>query len=586
MRRSCRPASGWSPKITVPDGHTPPDRLDDLHIRTLRALARAIYSRVGVEPRRPDLVCAYALELGMRLGLPERDVRALEAAAALSCIGCLAAPQAYSPEAEQTPFSHDAAAYPEVAAAVLQSADYLADVTAAVRSHREHWDGAGDPDGLKEETIPLAARILAVAGRLAELTAAGGDLGLPSSALGKLLSGSGTEFDPEIVRVAAADYAALERVSRAVGAAACEAPAAIASARDRERGTWRLLQELGNSLGLSDTLFTLDRGLSGVVPFDAIVVYLLRDGLLVPFYARGENSQLFVSTDMQAVEGAIAWAAKRRALVFNGDPSAEPGYAHNPERTRPLRSMTALPMEDSGELVGILALYCFEPEAFEPSSLGSLLVVRNKAQHAIKNALAYESALRSAAEDALTGLPNTRALFLRLDAELARLRRTPAPLGVLVCELKGLDAAETKFGREAVRRLIHATASGLRGICREEDCVARTGDEFVLVLLGFSAAGFAEKRTLIGHLLSDVSEKELGAPLIETKIAAAFYPEDASDAEGLLACAESRLRQPANDAAGPSHFGARIAELGAVIESFGVTVTTSDPVCEVKEDEN
>ena len=36
------------------------------------------------------------------------------------------------------------------------------DVHAIIRSHHERWDGAGYPDGLRAEQIPLGARIVAL----------------------------------------------------------------------------------------------------------------------------------------------------------------------------------------------------------------------------------------------------------------------------------------------------------------------------------------------------------------------------------------------------------------------------------------
>ena len=42
----------------------------------------------------------------------------------------------------------------------------LAPMAAAVRAHHERWDGAGFPDGLKGEQIPLLGRIIAVASSL------------------------------------------------------------------------------------------------------------------------------------------------------------------------------------------------------------------------------------------------------------------------------------------------------------------------------------------------------------------------------------------------------------------------------------
>jgi response regulator RpfG family c-di-GMP phosphodiesterase len=36
------------------------------------------------------------------------------------------------------------------------------DLAKAVLAHHEHWDGSGYPKGLKEDEIPLTARIIAV----------------------------------------------------------------------------------------------------------------------------------------------------------------------------------------------------------------------------------------------------------------------------------------------------------------------------------------------------------------------------------------------------------------------------------------
>jgi cyclic di-GMP phosphodiesterase len=71
-----------------------------------------------------------------------------------------------------------------------------------VRSHHERWDGAGYPNGLAGEDIPLSARIFAVADALDAMTsdrpyrsALGWD-----AATEELLAQAGTQFDPQVVR--------------------------------------------------------------------------------------------------------------------------------------------------------------------------------------------------------------------------------------------------------------------------------------------------------------------------------------------------------------------------------------------------
>jgi two-component system, cell cycle response regulator len=77
----------------------------------------------------------------------------------------------------------------------------VADAAPGIRHHHEHWDGSGYPDQLGGETIPIEARIVAVADAYAH--AVGDDL--PSNpaqrlaAAERLAEGAGTELDPTLV---------------------------------------------------------------------------------------------------------------------------------------------------------------------------------------------------------------------------------------------------------------------------------------------------------------------------------------------------------------------------------------------------
>jgi putative nucleotidyltransferase with HDIG domain len=71
-----------------------------------------------------------------------------------------------------------------------------------VRWHHEWWNGAGYPDALEREQIPLAARILRVADTYAALTDSRPYSVAISAAEAKryLIEWSGIEFDPKVVK--------------------------------------------------------------------------------------------------------------------------------------------------------------------------------------------------------------------------------------------------------------------------------------------------------------------------------------------------------------------------------------------------
>ena len=84
---------------------------------------------------------------------------------------------------------------------ILDSIPSLRRYALAVRAHHERWDGSGYPDGLKGNSIPREARIIAVAdGFHAMLSERPFRAAIPPrTALAILRDGAGSQWDPQIV---------------------------------------------------------------------------------------------------------------------------------------------------------------------------------------------------------------------------------------------------------------------------------------------------------------------------------------------------------------------------------------------------
>ncbi|WP_373389164.1 diguanylate cyclase domain-containing protein [Pseudomonas alcaligenes] len=88
-----------------------------------------------------------------------------------------------------------------------------------------------------------------------------------------------------------------------------------------------------------------------------------------------------------------------------------------------------------------------------------------------------------ARHDPLTGLPNRRMFFERLEHALASARRNAHPLAVLFVDLDHFKELNDSLGHSIGDRVLQAVANLLRSATRESDTVARLGgDEFVVLI--------------------------------------------------------------------------------------------------------
>src|SRR5207237_1196394 len=104
-----------------------------------------------------------------------------------------------------------------VGAEIVDRVNFPYPVAPIVRSHHEKWNGAGYPDGLIGEQIPIGARILTAVDCLDALSSDRAyRRALPLDvAMAKIASEAGTSFDPEVVAVLQRRYRELQQMAKA-----------------------------------------------------------------------------------------------------------------------------------------------------------------------------------------------------------------------------------------------------------------------------------------------------------------------------------------------------------------------------------
>jgi ribonuclease P protein subunit RPR2 len=170
---------------------------------TVRVLAAAVELRDGYTGGHLKRVASYAVTLHdlvapgtlvyeEAIGFTVHDIGKLGIPDAI-----LLKPGALDPDELRIMRKH-----PIIGAALIQNLPFLSGSVALVRHHHERWDGAGYPEGLRGENIPLSARVFAVADSFdAATTDRPYRLAMsPQEAIKDIIGGAGSAYDPAVIQ--------------------------------------------------------------------------------------------------------------------------------------------------------------------------------------------------------------------------------------------------------------------------------------------------------------------------------------------------------------------------------------------------
>ncbi len=179
------------------------DRLEESHLSVIGALIGALEAKENARAQQAARTMTQAVAVAERLGLSEDEVAAIKLGALFHDIGTIGVPESVL----RKPGSLDEREWSEVRAHATIGANLLANVPMLERvrpivlAHHERFDGTGYPQGLREDQIPLAAQIIAVADAFQAMTAERPYRRALStkSAVGELRANAGTQFNPVVV---------------------------------------------------------------------------------------------------------------------------------------------------------------------------------------------------------------------------------------------------------------------------------------------------------------------------------------------------------------------------------------------------
>ena len=501
-------------------------RMRELYLASVRALAAAVDARDPYTRSHSARVAALSRGIAEEMKLSVDQVRRIQLGALLHDIGKIGVPDAIlnNPGALSADEWVIMRSHSMLGASIVNAVEPLRDLVPIVRSHHERYDGAGYPDELGGDLVPIEAYVVAAADAFEVIVSrrAYKPAQTVEYACAELLRCRGTQFHPTVVDA----FLRLIERDRAQGAAQLRRIAGILH-EDIEDvpGPGLLLEQFaasaqthGRQLAI---LQRLASEISAVLDIDELAERLLRiicdamgyeNGFLLTLDDDGDHlviraavgpSGSYVGQRLSRGQGISWWVVERGELQNVADGRLDPRF-YGPDE---IRSVLTVPLQLGDERIGALGVESPRIAAFGRKDEELLTAVSHQVAAAVRVAKLHQAAKTAAATDPLTGLPNRRSFFERLERELAT--REGDSLSVAILDANGLKALNDDFGHAAGDEALVRVGAILQAGVRDGDLVARIGgDEFAVL---FSGAPILTAERIVRRLAEQIARGTIGA---------------------------------------------------------------------------
>ncbi len=192
------------------------DNLQKQYVETVESFALALEAKDSYTHGHSRQVSLYASLIARHLGFAADELAALHQAAILHDIGKIGISETilnFPRKLTEKEFC-DVREHPCKGRDILAPISSLAKVAEVVYHHHERWDGAGYPEGLEGQNIPLMARIVGIADAFDAMTSQRPyrEPATLEMAFSELQKQAGKQFDPEMVKIIIAQKGELVRL--------------------------------------------------------------------------------------------------------------------------------------------------------------------------------------------------------------------------------------------------------------------------------------------------------------------------------------------------------------------------------------
>nr|WP_243190792.1 HD domain-containing phosphohydrolase [Clostridium botulinum] len=173
--------------------------------KTIGAIINTLHEKNKREEEHSHRVSMLCQDMGHALGLTESETEELKTIGLLHDIGKIAIEENILNKREELTEDEwqEIKRHPEIGYRILNTVNDMLEIAEYVLYHHERWDGKGYPKGLKGEEIPLQSRIITIVDAYDAMTSQRSYRNALQEeiAIEELKINSGTQFDPELVRI-------------------------------------------------------------------------------------------------------------------------------------------------------------------------------------------------------------------------------------------------------------------------------------------------------------------------------------------------------------------------------------------------